>query len=196
MALGFVTGGTELAFRAYWLTIWCLGGLGVVLLGRHLQAPPWACLVIALAFVFSGFYTGHAQHTSTLYTMSSLAFVIWRFDVALSRQTLRPAVEAGVVWGLSALGGYPGWVFLNAGFALLWAAGRVWFPATTSPVSNPRWRAPMESSTPRPTLRFAALAATTLVFIGAVVLSPTYAAFFLEAPGTPTAPAPCLAMSP
>jgi hypothetical protein len=183
MALGFVTGGTELAFRVYWLVIWFLGGLGVVLLGRHLQAPPWACFVIALAFVFSGFYTGHAEHTSALYAISSLGFVIWRLDVALLRHTLRPAVEAGVVWGLSALGGYPGLVFLNACFALLWAAGRVWFPATTSPLCNPRWTPPMESITPRPTIRFAALAVTTLVFIGAVVLSPTYAAFFLEAPG-------------
>ncbi len=182
MGVGFLTGGTELAFRVYWLVVWFLGGLGVVLLGRHLGAPPWGCYVVALGFVFSGFYTGHAEHTSTLYTISSLGFLIWRLDTALSRQALRPAIEAGVIWGLSALGGYPGWVFLNACFAVLWAAGRLWFPATTETYSTSDHPAPIASGQ-KPTILFAAMAITTLVFIGLLVLSPTYAAFFLEAPG-------------
>ena len=181
IGLGFVTGGTELAFRVYWLVIWFLGGLGVVFLGRHLGAPLWGCYVVALGFVFSGFYTGHAEHTSTLYTISSLGFVIWRLDVALSRHTLRPAVEAGVVWGLSALGGYPGWVFLNACFALLWAAGRLWFPTTTHSESTSDRVAPIAGRWP--TIRFAALAFTILVLVGLVVLLPTYAPFLFEAPG-------------
>jgi len=167
IGVGLVTGGTELAFQAYWLIVWFLGGLGVFCLGRHLKAPPWGCYVVALGFMFSGLYTGHAEHTSSLYTFSSLGFVIWRLDVALTRGTLRPAVEAGVIWGLSALGGYPGWVFLNACFALLWAAGRTL----------------TDSIGPRPTVGRAALAVTTMIAVGLPVLSPTYAAFFLEAPG-------------
>ena len=122
--LGFLTGGTEVGFRVYWLTIWWWGGVGVILLGRHLGAPAWGACVIALGFAFSGFCTGHAEHTSTLYTISWLPSIVWRLDVALASRRLRPAVEAGVLWGLSALGGYPAWVLLNACFVTLWAVGR------------------------------------------------------------------------
>jgi hypothetical protein len=183
IGVGLVTGGTELSFRVYWLIIWFLGGLGVFCLGRHLKAPVWGCYVVALAYMFSGFYTGHAEHTSTLYTISSLGFVIWRLDVALSRRALRPAAEAGVIWGLSALGGYPGWVFLNACFAALWAAGRAWFSATADDGDNLAGVARTESNGPRSAIGFAALAVATLVCIGLPVLLPTYAAFLVEAPG-------------
>jgi hypothetical protein len=183
VGVGFLTGGTELAFRVYWLVSWFLGAGGVVLLGRHLQAPDWGCLVVALGFAFSGFYTGHAEHTSSLYTISTLPIVIWRLDVALSRQTLRPAVEAGVVWGASGLGGYPAWVFLNACFALFWALGRCWFPASTNASTASRNTGVPSSIGGRPTVRVAAVALTALTLTGLVVLLPTYVAFFLEAPG-------------
>ena len=183
IAVGLVTGGTELAFQVYWLIIWFLGGLGVVCLGRQLGAPPWGCYIVALGFVFSGFYTGHAEHTSTLYTISSLGFLIWRLDAALSRHTLRPAVEAGAVWGLSALGGYPGWVFLNACFAALWAAGRAWFPPAMDSCNSAGGAPRTQSIGRRPTIVFAALVVAIVVSVGLLVLLPTYAAFFLEAPG-------------
>ena len=171
MAIGFITGGTEAAFQVYWLVIWFLAGLGVFLLGRHFGAPRWGCIVSALAFMFSGFYTGHAEHTSTLWTISSLPFVIWRLDVALARGARRAAVEAGVIWGVSGLGGYPGWLWLNACFAMLWTIGRVWIGSVA------------ESDPHRPTWRSAAVTFATLSFVGILVLLPTYVAFFMEAPG-------------
>src|SRR2546427_3608815 len=101
---GFVFGATRLSFELYWLAIWLLGGIGVLALARHLGAPPWGGFVSAIAFVFSGFYTGNAEHTSKLCALSFLPWLVWRVDVALATRTLRPAVEAGALYGLSGLG--------------------------------------------------------------------------------------------
>ena len=73
----------------------------MLLLARHLRAPVWAGLCVALGFTFSGFYTGHAEHTSVLYSYSFLPFVIWRLDVSLQRGNLFAATQAGALWGLS-----------------------------------------------------------------------------------------------
>jgi hypothetical protein len=164
--LGLLTGGTEAGFRVYWLTIWLWGGVGVILLGRHLGAPAWGACAIALGFVFSGFYTGHAEHTSTLYTISWLPFIVWRLDVALVTRRLTPAVEAGAAWGLSALGGYPGWVFMNASFAGLWAVGR--------------WCCPEGSQSPKAALKQVAAMLAAMALVGFVILLPAYAAFMVE----------------
>jgi hypothetical protein len=50
----------------------------MILLGRHLGAPASGACAIALDFAFSGFWTGHAEHTSTLYTISWLPSIVWR----------------------------------------------------------------------------------------------------------------------
>ena len=111
--LGLLTGGTEAGFRVYWLTIWLWGGVGVILLGRHLGAPAWGACAIALGFAFSGFYTGHAEHTSTLYHFLAAIHRVAPGCGAVLR--LGTAVEAGRV-NLSALGGYQVGL-LNASFA-------------------------------------------------------------------------------
>ena len=55
--VGAITGGVESGFRTYWLLIWFLGPLGILLLARHLGAPPWAGFIVSLGFAFCGFYT-------------------------------------------------------------------------------------------------------------------------------------------
>src|SRR3990167_4357570 len=94
IASGLLTGGSESGFRFYWLFIWWLGGLGIIALSRHLQSPPWGGVIAALGFTFSGFYTGHAEHTSLLYAMSFLPFIIWRMDGALVARRLFLSLEA------------------------------------------------------------------------------------------------------
>lgn len=173
--LGAITGGTEAGFRWYWIFIWSLGPLGMLLLARHLGVAPWAALVVALGFAFCGFYTNHAEHTSYVYSLSWLPFITWRLDVALSCRRLRAAAEAGGLWGLSALGGYPGLTILSGGFIFMWGLGRCLAAA--------------EGTSPAMTghlghrLRFAALSVLLLVVVGAVVLAPTYTAFFKEGLG-------------
>ena len=95
LGMSWVTGGTELGFRLYWLTLWCLGGTGILLLARHLGASPWLAYVAALGYAFSAIYMGHAEHTSYLATMSLFPLALWRLDVALcavrGRRRLRQA---------------------------------------------------------------------------------------------------------
>jgi len=39
--IGTLTGGTSSGFIFYWLLMWWLGGFGILMLARHLKAPPW-----------------------------------------------------------------------------------------------------------------------------------------------------------
>lgn len=172
IAVGAFMGGTESGYRAYWLLVWFLGPLGVLFLARHLKTPAWAGLVVALGFAFCGFYTGHAEHMSSLYSLSFIPWFLWRFDVALTSQRLWPAVEAGALWGFSSLAGYPELTILSAGFLFLWAVGRVLFPPDELALRTPAG------------LRTRALKAwlglVLLACIGSLVLAPTYYAFFSE----------------
>ncbi len=97
--IGAIGGGTAASFRAYWLLIWFLGPLAVVLLARHVGSPAWAAFVVALGYAYCGFYTAHAEHTAVLYSFSFLPLFIWRFDAALTSHRLRPAADAGALWG-------------------------------------------------------------------------------------------------
>src|SRR5579871_727613 len=54
-------------YIVYWMTAWIFGGVGLLLLCRHLKCPPWGGLIAALGFVTCGYYTGHAQHMSFFY---------------------------------------------------------------------------------------------------------------------------------
>jgi hypothetical protein len=170
--VGAVAGGTRAGFVAYWLLIWYLGGVGLLLLARHLRAPAWGALVAVLGFAFSGFFVGHAQHTSSLYSMAALPWLVWRLDVALTGKRWLPAVQAGALWGLSALGGYPQLTILSGGFVVLWAGLRLWC-AESSAGGGFR----------RPSPLFVAAALVGFAAVGLLVLAPSYVGFFSEAAG-------------
>jgi hypothetical protein len=163
--IGLLTGGAERGFRVLWLSLWALGALGMVRLGRHLGAPPWAACVVALGWLASGIYTGHAQSTSFLHSIAFLPLMLWRLDAAFIERRLAPALQAGALYGLSALGGYPAFTILTAGYAMLWMAGRL--------------------ATSRPRRPIASVAAALAVFLaaGVVVMAPTYFGFLVEGRG-------------
>ena len=156
---GLLFGGSRHGFEIYWLFVWVLGPLGLLRLARHLGSPVWGAYAASVAWAMCGFYTGHAEHTAWITTMSSLPWILWRLDVAVTGERTWPAVEAGALWGLSALAGYPGLVFLNAGFAVVWGLGR----------SRRRIRG----------LTMLAVMGAT----GLVILSPAYASFAVEGRG-------------
>jgi hypothetical protein len=164
-------GGDLAGFWTYWLVIWFAAALGALLLARHLGAPPWGAFVAAAGFSFCGYFTGHATHTSFLHAYAALPWIVWRLDRAMEPHGSRAAAEAGALWGLSALAGYPGQVAANAGFALLWVAGRLVRPADHQS-AEPRRRA----------IRVAA-ALLIFGFVGVATLSPAYASFFRESQG-------------
>ncbi|MCE5302590.1 MAG: hypothetical protein LLF97_05705 [Planctomycetaceae bacterium] len=169
-------GGSEFAFRIYWLTIWAIGGLGMVFLARHLAAPRWMAYCAAIGFMFSGFFTGHAQHTSLLYTASFLPWVIWRLDVAVQRRSWSAALQAGALCGLSGQGGYPGMVILSGFFAGLWLLLALLphngegVATVTEKTSNALWRK---------LLVWVGLA-TVFCVATFVVLAPSYLGFLVE----------------
>src|SRR5262249_3943844 len=107
-------GPTLWGFMFYWFVMWLLGGVGMLLLAWHLGAPSWGAWAAAVGFGLSGFFYGQAQHTSFITSFAFLPWIIWRLDVALPGKPVA-AVEAGALWGLSALSGYPGMVISSLG---------------------------------------------------------------------------------
>ena len=176
IVIGAIGGGTASAFRAYWLFIWVLGPLGLLLLARHLRVPPWGAFLVALAYAFCGFYTAHAEHTTVLYSFSLVPWFIWRFDLALTSLRFRPAAQAGALWGLSALGGYPAIVILSGGMLFLWGLGRCCCRGNGEPLLI--YEQPI-----RKRLKFTFLALVMVFCVGVLILAPTYVAFFREALG-------------
>jgi hypothetical protein len=176
-----LAGGSAVAFRWYFLLTWFAGGCGMLILLQHLRVPLWASFLGASSFMFSGFFLGHASHTSFIHAYAALPWIIWRLDAALGDRSLWTAAQAGAIWGLSALAGYPGVVVANAGLMLLWAAGRSQFGVRNAE------RGTMVG-TPHSALRtphFAYALSTLLVafLIGGAVLCPTYLAFLVEGRG-------------
>ena len=176
-----LTGPTLHGFVIYWLSIWLLGGFGMAILARHLGAPFWGGLVVALGFLFSGFFTGHAEHTSWVYSFAMLPWIIWRLDAAMIRRKARPAIEAGAIWGLSAMAGYPGVVLTTGMVAGLWALGRTLFPEEQSCAEGGPLPQPLQGVWPR--LRHAAICLFLVCCTGMVVMSPTYVTLMTEMRG-------------
>ena len=175
--LGLLTGGHEWGFRVYWLVVWTLGGLGIVVLGRHLGAPPWGAAVVSIAFLFSGIYTGHAQATPFLCSVAFLPWVIWRVDVAVTRRSTLAAVQAGALHGLSALAGHPAFVEATSAFAALWITGRWLLDESRGEMS------PGAPSVRRASWSAALVALAVFLVIAFLVLSPTYLGFLIENQG-------------
>lgn len=181
LLFGLVTGSHVLGFLVYWLAMWAAAGAGILLLARRLGCDMPLALVVALGFTFSGFFLGHAQHTSFVRSFAFLGLILWRLDVALGARRLRPALESGVLWGLSGLGGYPALLFLNLLAAGAWTTLRLFCleeDADPSGAAVPRERLRWPG---RSELRHALTALALLVGTGALVLLPTYLGTLVEA---------------
>ncbi|MBV9082322.1 MAG: hypothetical protein JOZ62_06590 [Acidobacteriaceae bacterium] len=171
--VGFLSPNPQVGFVAYWMLTWTLVCLGVLVLVRHLRVPVWGGIIAAVGFSSSGFYTGHAEHTSSIYSVSILPWIVWRVDAALLRRSYWPALQAGVFYGVSALGGYPEFTILTCLFLGLWTIGRI-FSRRDAMIDDQRWRnAVVHGCT--------VLGITVLV--GFLVCSPTYSGFLADTHG-------------
>jgi len=162
-------------FVAYWILIWIGAGLGMLLLTRRLKCPPWGGAVAALGFVASGFFTAHAEHTSSLFSIAFLPWICWRFDDFLITRRYWSAVQAGVLYGLSALGGYPQFTILTPGFLALWAIGRLLFPD-----NGPRFETARRGGS---RILAAVLGLLLIGATGGLILCPSYLGFLTETHG-------------
>ncbi len=174
---GFLTGGELKGFIVWWLGNWLMGGLGMLGLARHLGAPAWGSFAVALGYLFSGFYTGHAQHLSWIHAYSFLPFLVWWFDRSCLDRSWRKAFETGALWGLSGLAGYPGHLVLTWSVLPLWAVGR-YVAGRSSADAAPRQGQGLPSY---PSLRRCGAHLAIILVSGAIVLSPAYFGYFTEA---------------
>ena len=179
---GYLAGGSLGAFRWYWLLSWLAGGLGMLVLTRHLRTPLWGALIVALGFSFSGLFTGHAEHTPIVHAFAALPWIVWRWDVALRYARLRPAVEAGALWGLSALAGYPAIVLINAGVAFLWLLGWLLFLEPDSPPLG-KEPSPDTAGADRRHPWHGIPALLALGLVGTVIMSPLYLTLLIDCKG-------------
>ena len=160
-------------FLAYWMALWIAGGLGMLLLCRHLKAPVWGALIISLGFLASGVFTANAEHISWICSFSLLPWIVWRFDSAILKRSYWGVVQAAALWGLSALGGYPGPTIIDPLFLALWGIGRLW-------VDHDELHAVPGS---QKKLTYWVTALLVLVVVGTAVLSPAYVSFMRETRG-------------
>ena len=164
LAAGLFSLNPQEGYVAYWMAIWFLGGIGMLLLARHLGSPVWGGVIAAAGYITSGFYTGHAEHMSSIYSASFLPWILWRLDAGLQRRELWAGVQAGTLYGLSALGGYPAFTIVTPGFLFLWAFGRLFWSDTGS-----------LTPTYRPTPGFAIVLLVVTIALGGLIFSPPYA---------------------
>jgi hypothetical protein len=171
LAAGLLSPNSQAGFVMYWMFIWALGPIGILVLCRHLRCPVWGGLIAALGFAASGFYTGHAEHTAHIYSVSWLPWLLWRFDAALLRRSYWAAVQAGVIYGASALGGYPLYMVVTPGFLVLWSVGRLLDSERDPSIGLSKQAA------------HSAAAIILMGTIGAAVMAPSYIAFFKDTQG-------------
>ena len=163
-------------FIIYWMVIWIGAGLGMLVLTRHLRSPWWGGLIASLGYTTSGFFLNHAQHISWLYSFAFLPWICWRFDDSLLTRRYWSAVQAGILYGLSALGGYPEFTILTSLFLGLWTIGRLFF-------SEPDIEADVTLQPRRPRFVPAILKLVMVGIVGVLVLCPSYLGFMTETHG-------------
>ena len=75
--------------------------------------------------MFSSVFTSQLEYLTYLTVMSLLPWTLWRLETALEQKRLRPALEAGAIWGLTALSGYPAMFIIGEFYLGLWTLGRL-----------------------------------------------------------------------
>jgi len=173
LVMAWLFGPSVRGFIAYWLTLWLLFGLGILALAKQWRLPAWGGFVVALGLMFSGFFVGHAEHTPVIFSWVWMPMVLWRTEVALARTSWAAAAQAGVLFGLSALGGYPAILFTNGIFLLLWIPVRVFLR------DEPAGSDGSQAATPTKAIQIGLL----MFAVSALIALPAFFNFFHEGRG-------------
>ncbi|MEL7061666.1 MAG: hypothetical protein AAGN46_16690, partial [Acidobacteriota bacterium] len=165
LAMALITGGGFAGYAVSLVVAWWLVAVGMFLLGRHLRAPDWGSAAAGLAVLSCGFFVSHIEHFTFVHAMAAVPWITWRLDVALVNRDRLAACQAGALWGLAGLGGYPGVTICTALWIGLWIIGR-WLLG--------------DDAGRRLGARDAAIVLCLAVVVATVVLAPAYLAFMVE----------------
>jgi hypothetical protein len=157
-------------FIAYWFAIWLLFGIGLIALAKQWRIPASGGFLVALGLTFSGFFLNHAEHTPIVFSWAFIPLILWRLEVAFERRSLGAAAQAGVLFGLSAVGGYPAVLLTNGLFLSGWIGMRAFVREESGPTR--------EALPAR--LVMAATVAALVFSIAVVIALPTFFGFFHE----------------
>lgn len=158
LLFGWLFGGGYKVFVALWLGHWFFALVGCFLLAKRLGLDPLGAFAASVTFGFSGFFLGHAEHTSFINAAAYVPWVILVLDLACEK-SMTYALLAGVALGTAGLSGYPGIFWYSLVMIVLWGPLRYGLS----------WRT-------------AAVACLTAAVAG-VVVSPAYVSFLVEGSG-------------
>ena len=156
--VGLVAGGGFKVYQALWLMHWLSAIVGFFFLGKKLGLSPLGASVSSLLFGFSGFFVGQANQTVCIITLAYIPWILLLLESAWE-SGIHYALLAGVLFGLTGLGGHPGMTVYSALMIVVWCVLKY-----------------------RPTGRLVAVLGATF-FVGLIVLSPTYVSFFTQMAG-------------
>lgn len=104
-----------------------IGGLGMFRLLRLSEVKSEYAFFLSLAYVFSGFFIGNAQHLTYVVSGCWMPFVLWSFWRLLTDRGYRSVLRFSLFTWLLVTGGYPAFsIILFYVLALLWCS-RIWF---------------------------------------------------------------------
>lgn len=171
LALGLGVQSTWTGFIFFWAIQWWIGGIGMLWLTWHFGGRASGGFLAAVTFALSGFFIGHAQHSSYISIAAWLPWIFGLADRAVKNSSTGFVLLAAAAMGMASLGGYPG-LLTFTGFALsLWLGLRFLLPGDHG--DRPLWN--------RVGWLVGTLCAIGLVTL--VVWSPVLHAFFTEGAG-------------
>lgn len=121
LLLGVVFQNTFFGFVLLWLLHWWWGGVGMLWLARYFGANKSGALVAAVAYTFSGFFIGHAEHIQFIFVAAWVPWIFGLADRAVATSRLWCALSAAAALGVCAVsGGYPVLVAFTGLAVALW----------------------------------------------------------------------------
>ncbi|MBI5568853.1 MAG: YfhO family protein [Desulfomonile tiedjei] len=156
--VGLLAGGGFKVYQALWLMHWLSAIVGFFFLVKKLGLSPLGAFVGSILFGFNGFFIGQASQTVCIITLAYIPWILLLLDSAWDRG-IYYAFPAGVLFGLTGLGGHPGMTVYSALMIVVWCLLKY-----------------------KLTRRGLAVLGATFC-VGLIVLSPTYFSFFSQMAG-------------
>ena len=107
-------------FIAFWTFHWWLAGIGMIWLAKHFGARPLGGLFAAITFTLSGFFIGHAEHTTFIVVAGWVPWIILFADKAVLSSNKGWALLSGVCMGMTSYGGYHGLIPFTGLAVAIW----------------------------------------------------------------------------